>query len=124
MNDYIFGFERLQAFITGRRLVKAIYDCQKKFPAAEKYALGDQIRRASVSITSNIAEGMGRISPKEQVHFIEIAYGSLMETYSQLLIALDENYITADDMGSLKELIVEEAKLLSGLRTSLKKKYA
>lgn len=47
-----------------------------------------------------------------------------METYSQLLIALDENYITADDMGSLKELIVEEAKLLSGLRTSLKKKYA
>lgn len=61
MNDYIFGFERLQAFITGRRLVKAIYDCQKKFPAAEKYALGDQIRRASVSITSNIAEGMGRI---------------------------------------------------------------
>lgn len=72
-----------------------------------------------MSITSNIAEGMGRFSPKEQVHFIGVAFGSLMEVYSQLLIAFDEHYIDEDELESLKQDIANEAKLLSGLRNSI-----
>ncbi len=65
---------------------------------------------------------MGRYSAKEQAHFLEIAFGSLMETYSQLLIALDEHYITEDELQEVKELIAGEARLLSGLRNSILKK--
>ena len=89
----VFGFERLLAFQAGRKLVNRVYVVQRRFPSYERFALCDQIRRAAVSITSNTAKGMGRFSPKEKVHFIEIAFGSLMEVYSQLLIAFDEHYI-------------------------------
>ncbi|MCQ2322963.1 MAG: four helix bundle protein, partial [Bacteroidales bacterium] len=64
----------------------------KKFPKLEQYALCDQIRRASISIPSNIAEGNSRNSNKEKIHYIEIAYGSLMETYCQLILSNDLNY--------------------------------
>ncbi len=116
---FVFGFERLLAFQAGRRLVNRIYEVQRRFPPHERFALCDQIRRAAVSITSNIAEGMGRFSPKEQVHFIEIAFGSLMEIYSQLLIAFDERYIGEAELESLKLDISNVAKLLSGLRNSI-----
>lgn len=62
------------------------------------YALCDQIRRAIVSVSSNIAEGSGRKSLKEQVDFWEIAYGSLMETYNQLLLAIELGYITEESV--------------------------
>lgn len=65
---------------------------------------------------------MGRYSAKEQAHFLEIAFGSLMETYSQLLIALGGHYITEDDLQEVKELIAGEARLLSGLRNSISRK--
>lgn len=93
-----------------------------RFPKEENYALGDQVRRAAVSITSNVAEGMGRFSLKEQVHFIEISFGSLMEVYSQLLIAMDRHYISQSDLDNVSPEILEVSKLLSGLRLSLIKK--
>ena len=96
-----------------------IYRVVKQFPSEERYALSDQLRRASVSVTSNIAEGTGRQSLKDQAHFIELAYGSLMEVMSQLDVALDLEYIDINKHGELESLIVEEARILSGYRASL-----
>lgn len=118
----MFHFENLIAFQKARVLVNHVYDLQMRFPKEENYALGDQVRRAAVSITSNIAEGMGRFSLKEQVHFIEISFGSLMEVYSQLLIAMDRHYISQSDLDNVSPEILEVSKLLSGLRLSLIKK--
>lgn len=118
----MFNFENLLCFKKGRTLVNHVYDLQERFPSTERFALGDQIRRTAVSITSNIAEGMGRNSVKEQIHFIEISFGSLMEVYSQLLIALDRNYLSQEDFDYILPEIQDESKLLSGFRLSLIKK--
>ena len=112
----MFNFEKLNAYQNARLLVKDVYNLLDKFPQKEEFALKSQLRRAVVSIPSNIAEGMGRISDKEKIHFIEIAYSSLMETYCQLQLANDLNYITSSDFDQIKPLIEDNAKLLSGLR--------
>ena len=75
----------------------------------------DQIRRAIASVPSNIAEGSGRKSLKEQIHFLEIAYGSLMETYNQLLIAIELKYITEESVEAIKPRIDNVAKMINGL---------
>ena len=89
MNESKFSFEKLEVWQETRKLVSEIYRLVSKFPKEEKYALSDQIRRAIVSVPSNIAEGTGRGSLKEQIHFVEIAFGSLMEAYCQLQLASD-----------------------------------
>ena len=76
------------------------------------------MRRAAISVPSNIAEGTGRMAVKEQIHFLEIAFGSLMEIYCQLQIAVDLNYITPEDLQNTKRKIFTTSKLISGLRTS------
>ena len=115
----IFGFENLAAYQRAMDLVDKVYDLIENFPTVERYALCDQLRRAVVSVPSNIAEGMGRWSSKEQVRFIEISYGSLMETYCQLSIANRRHYITEDQFRDLAESIENIARPLSGLRNSL-----
>ena len=115
----IFAFENLAAYQRALDLVDKVYDLMKGFPAEERYALCDQLRRAVVSVPSNIAEGLGRMSGKEQVHFIEISYGSLMEVYCQLTIAKRRNYITDEVFKNLAKLIEDIARPLSGLRKSL-----
>ena len=79
----MYAFENLNAWKESRKLVVAVYQLLDQFPKFENYALCDQIRRAIVSVPSNIAEGSGRVSSKEQLHFYEISYGSLMEAYDQ-----------------------------------------
>ena len=116
----VFGYRKLIAYQKAKEVVKKTYKLLKKFPAEERYAMSDQLRRASVSITSNIAEGINRYSVKEKAHFIEMAYGSLMEVSSQFEIAEDLGYITTDDRMSMDELIKEVARLLSGLQNSYK----
>lgn len=115
----IFGFENLAAYQRAMDLVEKVYGLLKKFPREEQYALCDQLRRAVVSVPSNIAEGLSRLSQKEEVRFIEISYGSLMETYCQLNIAKRLNYITEEELGSLVKDIEDIARPLSGLRKSL-----
>lgn len=117
-----FGFESLNAYTKTRVLVKSVYTLVRKFPREETYALSDQLRRAVISIPSNIAEGMSRISPKEQLHFIEISYGSLMEVLCQLTLANDLNYITTEELQQERLLVEECAKILSGLRKSIQNK--
>ena len=111
-----FTFEGLEVYKTARVLVRDVYRLQQKFPKEETYALGDQIRRSASSVTSNIAEGSGRNSLKEKVHFIEIAYGSLMEAFSQLQIAQDLEYLTEQDIDTIRPSFISVAKMLSGLK--------
>lgn len=116
----VFGYRKLIAYQKGKEVVKRTYKLLKKFPSEELYAMCDQLRRASVSITSNIAEGVNRYSVKDKSHFIEMAFGSLMEVSSQFEIAEELGYITVEDHMSIDELIREEARLLSGLQNSYK----
>ena len=87
----MYAFKKMNAWQEARKLVKSVYLLLDDFPYFEKYALCDQIRRAIVSVPSNLAEGSDRTSAKEQLHFYEIAYGSLMESYNQLILAADLN---------------------------------
>ena len=119
-----FSFDKLEAYTSSRRLVKDVYDLTGKFPNTEKYGLSDQLRRAVISIPSNIAEGSGRSSIKEKIHFIEIAYGSLMEVYCQLQLSLDLSYVNIDDFEVVADKIDVVSKLLKGLRYSFKKQLA
>lgn len=91
-----FRFEKIEVWQMARRYNRAIYEVTRQFPADEKFGLTSQIRRAAVSISSNIAEGSGRNSDVDFSHFLEIAYGSLMETVSQLFLSLDESFITQE----------------------------
>lgn len=118
----MYAFENMKAWQEARKLVVEVYRLLDEFPKFEKYALCDQIRRAIVSVPSNLAEGSGRVSVKEQPHFYEISYGSLMETYNQLILAADLNYIGGDNLEELKPQIDAVARMLNGLRSSLLKK--
>ena len=79
----MFSFENLRVYKAARQLVRDVYLLQNQFPKEERYALGDQVRRAATSITANLAEGSGRQSPKEKIHFIEIAFGSMTEVFCE-----------------------------------------
>ena len=114
----IFGYRKLIAYQKAKEVVKRTYKLLKKFPDEERFAMCDQLRRASVSVTSNIAEGVNRFSIKEKAHFIEIAYGSLMEVSSQFEIAEELGYIKTQDRMNMDLLIEEEARLLAGLLNS------
>ena len=118
MEDFLFQFEKLNAWQEARKLVTNVYRLLEKFPKTENYALCDQLRRAAISVPSNLAEGTGRMAIKEQIHFLEIAFGSLMEVYCQLQIAVDLGYITPEDLQIVKRDIFTTSKLISGLRTS------
>lgn len=118
----MYSFETLNAWQEARKLVVSVYQLLDNFPKFEKYALCDQIKRAIVSVPSNLAEGSGRMSLREQIHFIEISYGSLMEAYNQLIIAADLNYIDEQSLESLKAPIDNVARMLNGLRASYVKK--
>ena len=117
-------FRNLNVYNKSKELVKQVYELLKKFPREEHFALCDQLRRAVISISSNIAEGSGRNSQKDQAHFYSIAYGSLMETFSQLDIACDLGYIRQEEFNQLELLIKEEAKMLSGLIVKRKQPIA
>lgn len=101
-------------------LVEEIYRVSKEFPGHEKYGLTNQIRRAAVSIPSNIAEGSGRKSDKELLQYLNFALGSLAETETQIMIALRLGY-TSDITNSLN-LITEVRKLILGFRKFVKNK--
>ena len=118
----MYAFENMRAWQEARKLVGEVYRLLDIFPNFEKYALCDQIRRAIVSVPSNLAEGSGRMSIKEQLHFYEIAYGSLMEVYNQLIIATDLKYIDEDNLNGIRPQIDTVARLMNGLRSTLKKK--
>lgn len=103
------------------QLVTSVYSLTENFPKHEMFGLTSQLRRATVSVPSNIAEGQGRDSPKEFLHHLSIAYGSLMEAETQLQIASNLTYISKTDAGNLLAQCDEVGRLLNGLLRSLRK---
>lgn len=119
--EKVYQFEKLEVWQQSRQLVVTVYQLIKKYPQEERFAMCDQVRRAVISIPSNIAEGMGRLSIKETTHFLEIAFGSLMEVYCQLQVSVDLGYITEEEFKQIKPLIHSISRLLNGLhRAKLK----
>ena len=116
MNEPKYNYKSLEAYKEARALVLMVYRLLKKFPKEETYALCDQLRRAVISVPSNLAEGSGRYSTKEQLHFLEIAYGSLLEVECQMDIAHDLEYISTDDLNEANLQIMRVAALLAGMR--------
>jgi four helix bundle protein len=100
-------------------LVKLVYEMTDRYPKEEIYGLTSQIRRAAVSVPSNIAEGQGRRSTKEFQRHLSIAYGSLMETETQNLIAEMRGYVSREQSGLLMEQSAEVGRLINGLSNSL-----
>ena len=111
-----YSYRKLNVYKYARALVLDTYKLIDKFPKTEMYALGDQLRRAIVSVPSNIAEGLGRSYDKEKIHFLDIAYGSLMEAQCQLEIAADLHYITQEELEAMNKKIDEEATIIAGMR--------
>lgn len=118
------SFRNLEAYKAGKILIKEVYRLLKKFPKEEQFAMCSQLRRASISITSNIAEGSGRVSNKEKVHFLHISYGSLMEVLSQMDIANDLEYITKEEFNKIEVLVENVGRPLSGLENYFSKQVS
>ena len=117
MEEY-FSYRNLRVYQQAKNLVLYVYDLLRLFPKEEQYALCDQLRRAVVSIPSNIAEGEGRSSVKEQAHFMEIALGSLNEVMCQLELANELHYINKNQLFEVEEQVKSVAQMLAGLRNS------
>lgn len=118
------SFTDLRAWQEGHQLVLSVYKMTKKFPKDELFGLTSQLRRAVVSITSNIAEGFSRNSHKEKSQFYFIAIGSLTETQNQLLIARDLEYISKEEFQKAAQQTVVISKTINGLIRYLKSQYA
>ena len=114
-NSKIKSFTDLNAWKENHKLAILIYEATKKFPREELYSLVSQIRRATISVTSNIAEGFGRQTFKEKIHFYYQAQGSLVELKNQLILARDIGYIDAKKYNKLLEQANIAHRLLQGL---------
>jgi len=112
------SFKDLIGWQKGHELVLSVYKVTSDFSDQEKYALVNQIRRAVVSITSNIDEGFGRNTSKDKSHFYAIAKGSVMELQSQMLIAKDLKYMGDKDLKEIEIKCIEVSRIISGLRKS------
>jgi four helix bundle protein len=115
-SNKIKNFSDLITYKEAHKLVLMIYQVTKEFPKEERYGLIDQMRRAAVSITSNIAEGFSRNTTKDKYQFYTMALGSLLELRSQLLISKDLNYFDEQYFHQISEQTILVRKLLLGLR--------
>ena len=115
---YLFAFERLEVWQLARKFFKQAYALIDTFPSSERYNLVDQIRRATTSIALNLAEMTSRSSYKEQAHYSEIAYGSIIEVYCALLLSYDLGYIDEQQLEELKEKISELSNKINALKNS------
>ena len=122
MGGKIQSFTDLHAWQEGHALVLMIHAMVKQFPKHEKYSLSNQLWRAGVSVTSNIAEGFRRQSYKDKAHFYTMSISSVSEIQNQLIIARDVGYISKKIFGQIAEQTVTVSKLLNGLITSTKQK--
>ena len=115
---YVYSFERLEVWLLTREFFKYSYSLINKFPQYEKYNLVDQIRRATTSISLNLAEMTSRSSLKEQAHFAEIAYGSTIEVYCSFLLSFDMGYINEQQLEDIQIRIKEISNKINALKNS------
>lgn len=118
-----YSFEKLEVWQLSRQLTSVIYKTSQNFPSEEKFGLISQIRRAMVSVCSNISEGGSRNSYKDKARFTEMAFTSLMEVLNQLIISFDLNYITKKEYISIRSKIDPIANMLNALHKSQLKKH-
>ncbi len=114
------SYRDLIAWQKALELVTEIYRISKKFPNEELFGLMSQLRRAAISIPSNIAEGQGRLGRKEFQHFLGNARGSLWEVETQIIIARNLDYLSETEMNGILERSAEVGRILNGLLSSLK----
>lgn len=117
------SYKELNVWQKAYQLCLNIYKATQDFPSEEKYGLTSQIRRAAVSVPSNIAEGYGRKSTKEYLQLLYIAYGSVCELETQLLLSSDLGYGKAVDLEKLQQDIGDVERMLKGLIKSLEIKH-
>lgn len=122
MNDFF--YKKLDAYKIAKEFTIYVYSLQRKFPSFEQYAICDQLRRAAVSVPSNIAEGMGRMAVKERIHFLEISYASITEVLCQLDISYTLGYISEEEMVQAEEIASRLTRVMSGLRKTLLEKIS
>jgi four helix bundle protein len=113
-------FEDIKSWQKAREVTRTIYELTTNERFAKDYGLRDQIRRASVSIMANIAEGFGRRSDKEFSYFLSITHGSIAEVQSHLYIAFDLNYIEQNDFSKLYEMLDETSRMTLALAQHLR----
>lgn len=114
-------FEEIESWKKARELTKQVYRVSKKAPFSSDFSLRDQIRRAAVSVMSNIAEGFDRSGTGEFVQFLATAKGSAAEVRCQLYVALDQNYIDEDEFGNLSSLASDTANIIGGFMNYLRR---
>ena len=115
------SYQELETWRVAMKLVAEVYRVSKSFPKEEAYGLTNQLRRAAVSIPSNIAEGQGRSSTADFLRHLSIARGSLYEVETQVLIAAQLDYLTAQEVSELTELTTSVGRLINGLTKSLQR---
>jgi four helix bundle protein len=115
----MFPFEKLEVWHKALEFGDSVYLLTKAFPEDERFGLTSQMRRAAVSVASNIAEGSARYSRNDFAHFIEIATGSLFEVVTQAAIGRRQGYLSESKYSELYAFAEEHGKMLSGLRRSL-----
>lgn len=120
-DDVVYGFKKLDVWKLGMELVNTVYKLTKNFPDEEKFSLTSQLRRATISVPLNIAEGSVKGSKKDFAHFTRIALGSLMEVVACLEIALQQNYIKDSEYQNIDKEIEKLYFKLIGLNKFLKK---
>ena len=113
---YIFSFEKLEVWIEAKEFSKSLYTMTSKFPDTEKFGLIAQLRRASISIASNIAEGSARKSYKDKAHFTTMAFGSAVEVLNQLIISFELNFVSEEDYLKSREALESITNKLNALR--------
>jgi len=117
----MFRFEKLDVWQKAVEYADLIYTITQDFPAEERFGLTSQLRRSAVSISSNIAEGTSRSSDTDLARFVEIAYGSLLESISELEIAKRQRFLSDERFAEAYKSAEELAKMLSGFRRTLKR---
>jgi four helix bundle protein len=115
---HVYPFEKLRVWESARQLIKEIYRITKSFPRSEMYGLTSQTNRAAVSVAANLAEGSSRTSRKDQAHFSQIAYGSLMELACLLIVAVDLEFLPSEREATLREQIESVSRQLNALRAT------
>ena len=116
---HTYAFEKLEVWQDAKTLVIMLYKLTGKFPAEEKFGIVNQIRRAAVAIASNIAEGSGRKTAKDQSHFYHIAYSSTLEVLNQLIISNELSFLSLPDLSECRIQIEKISNKLNSLRNSL-----
>jgi four helix bundle protein len=114
---YIYSFEKLEVWVEAKDFTKEIYKLTSKFPDSERFGLTGQLRRASVSICSNIAEGTTRSSFRDQAHFSTISFGSAVEVLNQLILSFELGYISESEYRAARDLLENITKKINALKS-------